>query len=495
MFCGFIPFCLVELGILHMRNDAVSDAILAFDRALDTTTQALTALSGEYKLPGADAADAAAATAVADAAAYTAAAADSSAASARDATAAAVSKAAAASPGLDDCSVYRRWHCLQIETKKHYAMALKCSGDLHSAGVLFCGLIRLFREGRFKSRLLYSDVCFHLAEILNSQGLFRAAEPIIRECVAYRRLLFLGSADAASYADAAAAAAALSPTSTEALEAAAAAAAAALPADAAPTPGVHVPTPCDDEPCDGSLCTPAEAAQCALELAKDVILRDRGDAAVPLSRAEPPTSTMEHLARASMQQASCSRALATAAKSGSAADAAKAREMCSDDIGTAYDRANARSAGGSPGNACGPCPEAFAASSKFSFGSCPRIESGAGAVAPPAASAAASGAAEVAVTLCMLGATIAAPEIGKYAEAEQCLQEAIGLLENACSGGNSGVCDERSCMVAILDSIRAAKKAAEENSQSGSGSGDGSPTSADTGGADAGATEGSAGVV
>lgn len=475
-FLGFTAFCLVELGILHVRHDAVADAILAFDRALDLTTKELAQLPSPFSTAAAvdccnDAKTDSASdnqlaqlpspfTAASSNDAKTDSSNDSSSNNSSEDKKGEDANAGAACPMVDDPSSacassarltplmrYRRWHCLQIETKKHYAMALKSSGDLQSAGVLFCELIRLFRAGQFQSRLLYSDVCFHLAEILNSQGRFAAAEPVIRECVAHRRKLFLGGGLQQQQIRAAAAAAAAASEDQQQQQG----------KDAA---GAEAPRPIE--------C----ATACAAELAKETLARHP-----PAPIRQVLTSSMLHLARASCSGGKATLAAAADAVASSAA-AAGAEE--------------------SEGECDGPCPAAAAASCHFSFGSgsananatagqaagsadCAGagVCAGAGeaaaeaeaegdgvgleAQARHARASAAAGAAEVAVTLCMLGATIAAPRIGKYDEAEACLLEAVGLLDTACAGGGSGVCDERSCMRAILDSIRAAKLAAHEN--------------------------------
>ncbi len=505
LFVGFVPFCLVELGILHVRHGSVNDAIIAFDRALVTTTTELNAIP-------------------------------------------APKDAFVTYDRSVDCATkerntlrYRRWLCLQIEVKKHYAMALKAAGDLHSAGVLLCELMCLYRQGTFRSGLIYSDICFHLAEILNSQGKFTTAEPVIRDCVAHRRSLFLGPDNELAAIAAAAAASAPNP---------AAASAAAI---AAVTGGAGCPpaTVCDKTAKAAAKCLFALAADAAAASAASTAdgaagsdsstaagagaaaaaaappLCEAGGACarIPLgdisiaavascageigvermnSRPGQTPSTLDELARASIAvgkagakqdkaggSSACPAGAAnvvtdaiTAAAAAAAAaddtvdseaviDAASAAVIAADASCPGFDApATCPGAAAAAASGCtsasandtaanGPCPVAAAASSCFSFGSCPRSRAcGPSAKPDPAA----EGAAEVAVALCLLGTTIAAPEIGKYEEAEACLREAILLLDIACARGTSGVCDERSCMAALLSSVSAARAAAEARS-------------------------------
>lgn len=137
MYRDFIPFCLIELGVLHTRHNNLECAVKVFDKAISILHNNID--------HGAKAGD----------------------------------------PRLSS-------RCLLVETKKHMASALQSGGLNEQACQLFQELLSLYRNGQYESRELYSDCCYHLGEILNSQGKFEDAEEVIRECVRIRRCIYGG---------------------------------------------------------------------------------------------------------------------------------------------------------------------------------------------------------------------------------------------------------------------------------------------------------------
>lgn len=137
-YADFLPFCLNEAGILLTRHGRVCDAVGYFDRAMQHLCHAIKFgdARGNFR---------------------------------------------------------ERNSCLLMETKKHMACALKSAGEYKFACKLFLQLMDVYRCCAFYgSNLLLSDCAYHVAEMLNSEGLFTEAEPVIRECVAIRREIFGG---------------------------------------------------------------------------------------------------------------------------------------------------------------------------------------------------------------------------------------------------------------------------------------------------------------